>query len=71
MYKPTLIDCATTISITGAVLVSMGFPFYANLVWMISNPYMAWYNHKIGQVAQTRLFAIFAITALYGVWNLW
>ncbi len=67
----TTLDIMTYVSISGAILASYGLPFYANVLWMISNPYMTWYNHSIGQKAQTKLFAVFTVIAFYGVLNLW
>lgn len=67
----SIIEVMSDLAILGAVLVSLGFPFYANVIWMISNPYMTWHNYKIKQLEQARLFGVFTIIALYGIWNLW
>lgn len=67
----TLVDVASDISIMGSILTAMGFAFLACVVWSISNPYIAYYNYKKGEMAQYRLFLVFTIVSAIGVWNLW
>jgi hypothetical protein len=61
----------TYLVILGSILVAFGYPFIANVVWSISNPYLVWYNNKIKQPAQARLFFILTFIGLFGIWNLW
>jgi len=61
----------TGISIIGAIMVSFGFPLYANLLWSISNPLIAWHNFRIIQKEQAVLFGVFTVIAWFGVINLW
>ncbi len=65
------IRCLTIASIIGALLVSFGNPFVANLIWSISNPGIAYHNYKIQQKEQAILFSVFTVIAWFGVWNLW
>ncbi len=58
-------------AIVGAIAVSSGLPFYANVIWLPSNIYLSWYNYKLGQMSLARLFGIYCLIALYGVINLW
>ena len=67
----TLIDVASDIAILGGILTSMGFAFWACVVWSISNPYILYYNYKKGEMAQYRLFLVMTIVSLLGVINLW
>jgi len=52
-------------------MVSFGFPLYANLLWSISNPLIAWHNFRIIQKEQAVLFGVFTVIAWFGVINLW
>ena len=57
----------TYASIVGAACVSVGAPGAANLVWSISNPALALHNWRLGEIAQARMFGVFAILAIAGV----
>ena len=61
----------TAASICGAILVSLGDPLFANLIWSFSNPLMAHYNYKIQQKEQAVLFSVFSVIAWFGLINLW
>lgn len=67
----TTIDVMTNVTILGALLVSFGYPFLANVVWTISNPYLTWYNYNIKQFAQAKLFGVLTFIGLLGIYNLW
>ena len=56
--------------ICGAILVSLGQPLAANVIWSLSNPILAWHNRGIGQHEQAVMFGTFAVIAWIGVWNL-
>lgn len=60
----------TIIAVVGAVAVSLGRPLMANIFWICSNPAMAVYNFKHGEIEMAWMFAIYSIIAVYGVWNL-
>lgn len=59
------------LSIIGAVMVSLGQPLQANLIWIVTNPILAQYNYRIAQGEQALLFCVFSIIAGFGVVNLW
>ena len=76
MYKvnilpKNLIDVATDIAILGGILTALNQPFWACSVWFISNPYLAYHNHKIGQTAQRNFFIVMSIVTIIGIFNLW
>ncbi len=71
LIPKTLIDVASDIAILGGILTSMGFAFWACVVWSISNPYLVYYNYRTRQMAQFRLFLVMTVVSLLGVWNLW
>jgi hypothetical protein len=50
----------------GAIFVALGQSTPANMIWTISNMILVYHNQKIGQHAQARMFALFAILALGG-----
>lgn len=60
----------TGMSITGAILVSLGHPLMANILWSISNPLLAIHNYRINQREQANLFTIFTAIAWFGMVNL-
>jgi hypothetical protein len=59
----------TGASILGAVCVSAGHAGTANLVWSISNPGLVYYNWRNGEIAQARMFGVFGILAIIGVFR--
>lgn len=61
----------TSLGIVGAVLVALGKPLSANLVWVVSNPLLIYHNFKIGQLSQSRMFVVFTIISVLGIINLW
>lgn len=69
--KNIFLKTVTLLSIIGAIMVSLGFPLYANIVWSISNPLMAWHNYRIAQKEQAVLFGVFTGIAWFGVIHLW
>lgn len=62
-----IVTILTRISISGALLVSLGYPLYANLLWSISNPLLAYHNYKIAQNDQAELFIVFTLIAWFGI----
>lgn len=71
LIPKTIVDAMVDVAIIGACLVSFGYPLAANIVWMISNPYLLWHNRKINQPEQAKMFAVYTLISLFGVWNLW
>lgn len=71
MKKGIYLKSLTCMAILAAIMVSLGQPFYGNVIWSISNPLFAWHNRKIGQREQFILFIGFWIITLFGVINLW
>jgi len=67
----TTLDVMANIAILGAIVVSLGYPFIANVLWMISNPYMLWHNRKINQPEQAKMFLTYTLVSLFGIINLW
>ena len=67
----TLVDVASDIAILGGIFTTLGLPFWACVVWSISNPYLCWYNYKKGEEAQYRFFLVMMFVSLIGVYNLW
>lgn len=59
------------IAIVGALLVSLGEPFWANVLWGFSNPYILYTSYKNKDKVLIEVYAIFTIIAFYGIWNLW
>lgn len=70
--KPTTLRLLSLFSITGAYMVSTATPnnLGANLIWAAVNPALCWHNFKIGQKEQALLFAVFALLAWSGIYNL-
>lgn len=66
-----MIDAMADVAILGALLVSLGYPLAANIVWMISNPYMVYHNRKINQPEQAKMFIVYCLISIFGIWNLW
>jgi len=66
-----LVDIMTYIAIVGAIVVSFGYPLIANIIWLPTNTYLAWYNYKNGQMALARLFIAYDLIAMFGVYWLW
>ncbi len=66
-----LVDIMTYIAMVGAIVVSLGYPFIANVIWLPTNIYLAWYNYKNGQMALVRMFVVYALIALFGIYWLW
>ena len=60
----------TGMAIIGALAVAQNKALFANTVWSISNPLLMGYNFINGEYEQIIMFAIFAIVAWYGVYNL-
>lgn len=58
------------LSILGAIMVSLGDPLMANILWSVSNPLIAMHNYGIRQNEQAALFVVFTIIAWLGVINL-
>jgi hypothetical protein len=67
----TTLDVMANIAILGAIVVSLGYPFIANVLWMISNPYMLYHNRKINQPEQAKMFLVYTLISLFGIYNLW
>lgn len=57
----------TYLSIIGAISVALGFSTPANILWAVSNPILMIHNHRNGELAQARMFAVFGGIALVGV----
>jgi len=60
----------TGMAIFGALAVARNKALFANVVWSISNPLLVGYNYYNGMVEQSIMFAVFALVAWYGVYNL-
>jgi len=67
----TLVAVASDIAILGGILTSLGFAFWACIVWSISNPYLVYHNHKSNQPEQRNLFIVMSVVSLLGIINLW
>jgi len=65
------VDVATYMAIIGAILVSFGYPLVANIIWTPTNIYLTWYNYTNKQLALAKMFAVYTIIALFGVYWLW
>lgn len=57
--------------VIGCVLVSMGLPLFANMVWSISNLLMVIYAHDKNETDLMRMFIVYEAIAILGVINLW
>lgn len=67
----TTIGYMSNLALVGAIFVSFGYPLIANIIWSITNPYLMWYNRKINQPEQAKMFFIYFLITLFGVYNLW
>jgi hypothetical protein len=67
----TIVDAATDVAILGAILVSLGYPLIANIIWTPTNIYLTWYNYTRKEMAMAKMFAIYTVIALFGVVWLW
>lgn len=65
-----MMKAVTCVTLAGAFLNSAGNPFLASIVWSVTNPILAWHNHRIGQKEQSAIFGAFSLLAWYGVVNL-
>lgn len=65
-----LAKIGTFLSVVGAFLVALGKPLEANIIWVLSNPILICHNYRIGQLAQSRMFFVFTLISLFGVYNL-
>jgi hypothetical protein len=65
-----LLTTVITANIIGVLMVSLGRPLYANLIWVITNPLLVYHNLCIGQRGQATMFTIYMILAVFGVINL-
>lgn len=61
----------TALCLFGALLVSMGFFFYANIVWCVGNPILIYRFFMSGDTDLFIMQSIFFIIAIFGVINLW
>lgn len=59
----------TNFGIIGAVFVSFGHVTPANLIWSISNLCLLYHNYRIGQKAQAKMFLIYALLGINGVFR--
>lgn len=59
------------LSIIGAIYVAKGYPFFASIVWSVSNPALCAHNLTNDETAQAVLFGVFTAIAWIGVVNLW
>ncbi len=66
-----LAKIVTFLGVVGASLVALGMPLQANIVWVMSNPILIYHNYRIGQLAQSRMFFVFTLISLFGIYNLW
>jgi len=71
LIPKSLVSISTDIAILGGILTSLGFAFWACVVWTISNPCLVYHNQKINQFEQRNLFIIMTIVSLIGIINLW
>jgi len=62
---------ASALAIIGAIFVAFNNPLYANIVWSVSNPMLVYYNYKINQFPQLRMFSVFTFISIFGVFNTW
>jgi len=60
----------TVVAIIGAITVSLGKPLAANILWIVSNPFMAIYNYNIREFEMAWMFVVYSIIALIGIYNL-
>lgn len=65
-----MILIATIASIIAAVFVARGKSFIANCIWSVTNIFIIWHNHVIGEYEMVILFVAYEVIALYGVYNL-
>lgn len=61
----------TYLGIVGALLVALGKPLEANMIWVISNPVLIHHNRKIKEFNQSKMFVVFTLISVFGVYNLW
>lgn len=65
-----MIAILTVMGILGAVLVSRGYPWVANVLWGISNPLMTVHTWMICEKELSAMFAVYTLISWYGVYNL-
>lgn len=65
---PEMADIAY-VSMAGGLWVSFGNILIGNLVWCFTNPVLIYHNRKIGQIQQMRMFMLFFLIAMLGVYN--
>jgi len=58
------------LGLTGAALVAGGHTLAGQAVWVVSNAGLVVHNWRIGQQAQTVMFAAYLTLAAWGVWRL-
>lgn len=54
-------------AILGAIMVALDQSFLANIIFMITNPLLAWHNYTIKEMEQAQLYALFFVIAVFGV----
>lgn len=58
--------------VTGCISVSLGLPLLANIIWVITNPFMVWHNINVKEYGQAGLWAVYVGIAVFGIfYNLW
>ena len=60
----------TLVAILGAIMVSLGRPLAANVLWFCAQPGLALYNYNNNEIELAAMFTIYSLIAVYGIWNL-
>jgi hypothetical protein len=53
--------------ISGCISVSLGDSLLANMIWMVTNPFMVWHNISVNEKGQASLWIIYVLIATFGV----
>jgi hypothetical protein len=71
LKKNILLKIGAFGGVTGCVFVAFGLPLEANMIWVLTNPFIAIHNYRIREYGQMILWSIYICIAVFGLIYNW